>query len=106
MARAQRVLLVGGGHSHVEVLRRLALQPDPMVTLTLVSPDPETCYSGMLPGLVAGHYSHREAHILLPSLALWANARYVADRVASLDLYTKTAELSSGAREAFDLLSL
>jgi selenide,water dikinase len=104
--RAQRVLLVGGGHSHVEVLRRFALAPDPMVELTLVSPDAEMCYSGMLPGLVAGHYSHREAHIPLAPLAQWTRARFVVDFVVGLDLYTKTAELASGNREAFDIVSL
>jgi NADH dehydrogenase FAD-containing subunit len=57
--RPQRVLLAGGGHSHVEVLRRFALQPDPAIALTLVSPDPATPYSGMLPGLIASTASRR-----------------------------------------------
>ncbi|MCC6193091.1 MAG: FAD-dependent oxidoreductase [Burkholderiales bacterium] len=104
--RPQRVLLVGGGHAHVEVLRRFALRPDPQVTLTLVSPEPSMCYSGMLPGLVAGHYSPQDTHIGLAPLALWAGARYVADAVANLDLYAKTAQLASGEYLAFDLLSL
>ncbi|HTP99030.1 MAG TPA: FAD-dependent oxidoreductase [Casimicrobiaceae bacterium] len=106
MPRPQRVLLVGGGHSHVEVLRRFALTPDPQVALTLVSPEPSMCYSGMLPGLVAGHYSAREAHIELAPLALWTGARFIVDRVAGLDLYTRIAVLSSGEREPFDLISL
>jgi selenide,water dikinase len=104
--RPQRVLLVGGGHSHVEVLRRFALQPDPQLTLTLIAPESAMCYSGMLPGLVAGHYSPRETHIRLAPLAMWAGARYVADAVVTLDLYTKTAQLSSGEHCAFDLVSL
>lgn len=106
MARAIRILLVGGGHSHVEVLRRFALQPDAAVALTLASPDPAMAYSGMLPGLVAGHYTHAETHIDLPTLAGWAGARFVAERVVALDLYTKVATLASGEREAFDLVSL
>lgn len=104
--RPQRVLLVGGGHAHVEVLRRFALQPDPLVTLTVVSPESALCYSGMLPGLVAGHYSPRETHIGLARLALWAGARYIADFVTLLDLYTRTAQVSSGERCAFDIVSL
>jgi len=59
---AQRVLMVGGGHAHVEVLRRFAQRRDERVALTLVSPESSLCYSGMLPGLVAGHYSPRETH--------------------------------------------
>ncbi len=104
--RPQRILLVGGGHSHVEVLRRFALQPDAGVALTLVSPEPLTPYSGMLPGLVGGLYTHEEAHIALGPLAQWAGARLVVDRVAALDTYTKTVTLASGLHEPFDLLSL
>ena len=104
--RRRRILLVGGGHSHVEVLRRFALTPDPMVELTLVSPESSMCYSGMLPGLVAGHYSTRDTHIELAPLATWARARYLPDRVTGLDLYTKTARLGSGEREPFDIVSL
>jgi len=106
MARAQRILLVGGGHSHVEVLRRFALRPDPQVALTLVSPEPETAYSGMMPGLVAGLYTRAEAHIALPPLARWAGARFLTDRVEALDLHEKTAAMADGMREPFDFVSL
>lgn len=105
-ARPQRILLVGGGHSHVEVLRRFALRPDPQVALTLVSPEPQAAYSGMLPGLVAGYYAHADAHIALAPLARRAGARFVTDRVEALDLHAKTALLAGGARAAFDYVSL
>jgi hypothetical protein len=59
----KRMLLVGGGHTHVEVLRRFALDPPVGAEIVLVSPGRFTPYSGMLPGLVAGHYSFEEAHI-------------------------------------------
>jgi len=104
--RPRRVMLIGGGHSHVEVLRRFALQPDPSIALTLVSPDPATPYSGMLPGLIAGHYTHEETHVALAPLARWAGARLVVDRVEALDPYTKTVTLGSGRREAFDFISI
>ncbi len=104
--RLTRLLLIGGGHSHVEVLRRFALQPDPAIELTLVSPDALTAYSGMLPGLVAGHYTLEEAHIALPPLARWVGARYLADSVEAIDLYTRAVTLASGHRVAFDLVSI
>ena len=69
---AQRVLLVGSGHAHIEVLRRFARRRDDRVSLTVVSPEPSMGYAGMMPGLVAGHYSPREAHVDLLSLALMA----------------------------------
>jgi len=104
--RAVRVLLVGGGHSHVEVLRRFALAPDDGIELTLVSPAAATPYSGMLPGTIAGHYTNAQASIALEPLARWAAASLVRDTVVALDLYTRTVELATGQRLAFDLVSL
>ena len=101
-----RILLVGGGHTHVEVLRRFALSPDAAVALVLVSPYATMPYSGMLPGEVAGHYTAAETHIALRPLAAWANARFSEDRVVALHLDGKNVRLASGTIEPFDVLSL
>ena len=52
----KRVLLLGGGHAHATVLRMLIRDPLHNARLTLVTPYDRHSYSGMLPGLVAGHY--------------------------------------------------
>ena len=104
--RASRLVLVGGGHSHVDVLRRLALKPEPDVDVTLISPSPRAAYSGMLAGFVAGHYSAAESHIDLAALAQWAGVRFITDTVVGLDLYAKTLMLADGDVEPFDLLAI
>jgi len=102
----RHLLLVGGGHSHVEVLRQQALAKDPGVVTTLVSPAPLTPYSGMLPGLVAGLYDIDETHIALSPLAAAAGARLVEDRVVGLDLDARLAHLAQGGAVPFETVSL
>ena len=63
------IVLLGAGHAHVEVLRRFAMRPQAGVRLTLIGREPETPYTGMLPGLIRGEYSFEEAHIDLAPLA-------------------------------------
>lgn len=104
---AQRdLVLVGGGHSHALALRMLAMRPVPGTRLTLVSPDVLAAYSGMLPGLVAGHYSVAQTHVDLPRLCQWAGARWVQGRVRALDIDARELTLDDGSRLGFDLLSL
>lgn len=79
------IVLVGGGHSHVGVLRRFAMRPEPGVRLTVICNTVDTPYSGMLPGYIAGHYSYDEVHIDLARLAVFAGARFYRDEVVGID---------------------
>jgi selenide,water dikinase len=103
---SKRLLLVGGGHSHVAVLRSLGERPLPGVSTTLVSPERFTPYSGMLPGLIAGHYEYRECHIDLAALARFARCTHVEEAVTQLDLARQVASTTGGGERKWDVISL
>jgi selenide,water dikinase len=100
------LVLVGGGHSHVEVFRRFAMRAAPDIRLTLISRDIDTPYTGMLPGFVAGHYTHAECHIDLRPLAQAAGARLFHNEAVGLDLAGKQVLCAGRPPVSFDYLSL
>jgi pyridine nucleotide-disulfide oxidoreductase family protein len=101
-----RLLLVGAGHAHAQVLLEWARAPLPGVELTLVSPQPEAPYSGMVPGWLAGSYRYDEICIHFGPLARAAGARWVADEMTALDPDSRLVTLASGAELGYDLLSI
>jgi selenide,water dikinase len=100
------IVLLGAGHAHVEVLRRFAMRPQLGVRLTLIGREPETPYSGMLPGLIRGDYTHQEAHIDLAPLAAMANARLILAEATAFDPDARTVTIPGRPDVDFDLLSV
>ena len=100
------IVLLGGGHAHVHVLKAFAMRPESGVRLTLVTRDLETPYSGMLPGVIAGLYSEEEAHIDLLRLTAVTGARLIHAEAIGLDRARKQVLLSGRPPIAYDLLSI
>lgn len=100
------IVLVGGGHTHVGVLRNFAMNPMPGVRLTVVCRDTHTPYSGMLPGYVAGHYTYDDVHIDLRRLAEFAGARFFRSEVVGLDRQGHQVLCSDRPAVRYDRLSI
>src|SRR5579863_2126749 len=103
---AQDLVLVGGGHAHVHVLKRFGMRPAAGVRLTLITRDLETPYSGMLPGYVAGHYTIEQCHIDLVRLARFAGARLIHDEATGLDRAAHRILCHAHPPIRYDVLSL
>jgi len=102
----KRLLLIGGGHSHIEVIRQLGPSRGSGATVTLVSSDRYTPYSGMLPGLIAGHYAYEDCHIDLEELCGAAAVNFVRGTVQGLLPDQGVATLAGGGEARFDLASI
>jgi selenide,water dikinase len=103
---SQDVVLVGGGHAHALVIRMLAMKPVLGVRITLISPATHTPYSGMLPGLVAGHYSFEQTHIDLARLCQWAGVRFVCSAVTAIHPDTQRLSIENRPAIGYDVLSI
>jgi selenide,water dikinase len=100
------VVLVGGGHSHVQVLLALSRRRPAGLRLTVVSRDALTPYSGMLPGVIAGHYAAADAHIDLAPLCAAAGAALIHDEAVGLDLASRAVRCAAHPPVSWDLLSI
>ena len=99
-------MLLGGGHAQVHVLRALALEPMPGARVTLVSPFSRQIYSGMVPGLVAGHYTTDDCVIPLGPLATAAQVSFVQSAASELDAGARTVRLANDEVILYDALSV
>lgn len=104
--QTRQLVLVGGGHAHVAVLKAFGMQRMPEVRLVLISQHWDTPYSGMLPALIASHYTRDEIHVDLHRLCRFAGGEFYRDRVVGLDLKARKLQLAERPPVHFDLLSI
>ena len=100
------LVLLGGGHAHVEVLKDLALKPEPGVKVTLVTPYPWFTYSAMVPGLLAGHYDADQCAIDLTALADSANAAVHFTQATLVNPEAREVICANSTVLAYDVLSI
>ena len=101
----RRLLLVGGGHAHMQVLKDFQRQPPPNCSITLLVDRREAIYSGMVPGFVAGQF---EASQLTFDLQAWTTAlgaKLQLGRAVGFDPSKQHVELADGNTLPYDLCS-
>jgi len=102
----KQLLLLGGGHAHVHVLREMARERFAAAEVTLVTPFLRQMYSGMVPGVVAGHYSADQAAIALAPLAAAGGVNLIESAAVGLDAVRRRVRLANGTVLGYDALSI
>lgn len=105
-APPRELVLVGGGHSHVQVLRMHLMEPIEGVRVTVVLDQPVATYSGMVPAVVAGQLPASAAEIDVRPLARRAGCRVVVARAVGLDPTARRVRLAGRPPLRWDLCSV
>ncbi len=102
----KRLVLLGGGHAHIEVLRELALLPERRWDVTVVTPYPWLTYSGMVPGHFAGHYELDDCIIDLRALCERARATLQLGSVSLVSPRANEVICADSTVLGYDVLSV
>lgn len=102
---APHLLLVGAGHTHLEVLRRAPELRAAGWRVTLLAPE-RFDYSGMASATAAGDVPADRARVDVAALAARAAVAHHRGRLIALDPAARMAAADDGAALAFDVVSL
>jgi NADH dehydrogenase FAD-containing subunit len=102
----KHLVLAGGGHAHLTVLKNLDQFTNQGHSVTLISPSRFHYYSGMGPGMLSGSYSPQEIRFNIQKMVEKRGGIFVADRVIRVDPEKKYACLASGREISYDVMSL
>lgn len=100
------LLLIGGGHTNIQVLKSFTMRPITGMRISLISDVINAPYSAMLPGFIASEYRFDEMHIDLVRLANFANARFINSTINSIDSENQLVHFNDRPSLSYDLLSV
>ena len=106
MTKKATLVLAGGGHTHSLLLKKHQAEPLPDCRLILLSSVRHTPYSGMLPGVISGHYAPEEAYIDLRRLAGDSRCEFIESAMTGLDADRQVIFSKNGHEIAYDFLSV
>ena len=102
----KQLVLIGGGHANVQVLRKLCMNEYKGLHIILISENYNAIYSGMTPGYIQGSYSLTDISIDLQRLCFNAGAIFIKDQVYKLDKKNKAIYLKNHPTLFYDILSI
>jgi NADH dehydrogenase FAD-containing subunit len=102
----RRLLLLGGGPQHLQVLAAFAREPLAGAELALLTPDAQLVQPALVPAFVAGRVSAEGCRVDTATLAAAAGATWLRERAVAFDAATRTVTLAGGDTLTADVVSL
>ncbi len=102
---ARHLVLVGGGHAHLTVLKHLDRFTRGDRQATVISRSAYHYYSGMGPGMLSGAYRPREIRFHVRKMTEDRRGRFVEDSVVRVDPRERVLYLKRGAPVSYDVVS-
>ncbi len=106
MLTKKKILLIGGGHAHIQVLHLLSKVDPQLFELTLISDRQLSPYSGMLPSYMAGVYSADQLHFDLKDICMRFNFNFIEDLVTLIEPRQNQVETRKNGVFKYDAASV
>lgn len=103
---SRRLLLLGAGPTHAQVLAAFAREPLVGAELALLSPDPHVVHAARLPAFVAGRLPASACRHDTAALAAAAGATWVRGRAVAVDAASRRVTLADGSELNAELVSV
>lgn len=101
----KHLVLVGGGHAHLTVIKNIDAFIEKGHGVTLISPTTHHYYSGMGPGVLSGIYRPQQVRFNVRKMALDRGASFIQGAVAKVDAEHNMVTLESGEDVSYDVVS-
>ncbi len=102
----KQLVLIGGGHANVQVLKKLTMNKIRGLHTILISEQFEATYSGMTPGYIHRDFNKEEITIDLQRLCYNAGATFIKDKVTGLEIDNQKLDLQRLPSMHYDILSI
>jgi len=99
------LILVGGGHAHMETLAHLEEFVQKGFQVTVVGPSTHHYYSGMGPGMLGNTYTPEEICFATKHVVEKKGGTFIEDKGIRIDPDTRTLFLASGKTLSYDVIS-
>jgi len=101
----QRLVIVGAGHAHLYLLKRLHVLTRMVREVTVINPGPWLYYSGMGPGMLSGLYSQDAIRIHVENMVRKGGGRFIEGSVIKVDPVRRILYLQHEETIPYDLVS-